>query len=158
MSNTIINCPRTTTTTRYLYGTYEVVEKEFNKAKTKGRIDIRGHFSDDHVHMKFERATKLGRLVIDWMIVEEGEQPKPVYTVYTAIGSFPRYIRLVAINEAKDIILSNESSWATIVGPDGKEMHYRKTEDGSIVRMLNVLGGNPEYEELSKALDALQVL
>ena len=32
MSNTIINCPRTTTTTRYLYGTYEVVEKEFNKA------------------------------------------------------------------------------------------------------------------------------
>ena len=158
MSNTIINCPRTTTTTRYLYGTYEVVEKEFNKAKTKGRIDIRGHFSDDHVHMKFERATKLGRLVIDWLIVEEGEQPKPVYTVYTAIGSFPRYRRLVAVNEAKDIILSNESSWATIVGPDGKEMHYRKTEDGSIVRMLNVLGGNPEYEELSKALDDLQGL
>lgn len=156
MSNIIIN-PSSTTTTRHLFGTYEVIQEELNKAKGQ-IVDIRGHFSNDHVHATFEKTTKYGRLIIDWMIVEEGEQPKPVYTVYTAIGSFPRYSRLVAIDEAKDIILSNESSWATIVGPDGKEMHYRKTEDGSIVRILNVLGGNPEYEELSKALDDLQGL
>lgn len=158
MSNTIINCPSTTTTTRYLYGTYEVIQEEFNKAKKDHSVSIRGHFSDDHVHMTFEKTTKYGRLIIDWTIIEEGELVNPVYTVYTAIGSFPRYRRLVAVNEAKDIIRNGESSWATIVGPDGKEMHYRKTEDGSIVRMLNVLGGNPEYEELSKTLDALQGL
>lgn len=158
MSNTIINCPSTTKTTRYLYGTFEVVEKEFKKAKTKGRIDIHGHFSDDHVHMTFERTTSLGRLVIDWTIIEEGELVNPAYTVYTAIGSFPRYRRLVAVNEAKDIIRNGESTWATIVCPDGKKMHYRKTENGSIVRMFNVLGGNPEYKVISEALDDLQGL
>lgn len=155
MSNTIINCPSTTTITRYLYGTYEVIEKEINKAKAKGLIDIRGHFSDNHVHATFERTTKLGRLVIDWMIVEEGELVNPVYTVYTAAGSFPRYRRLVAVNEAKDIIRNGESSWATIVCPNGYEIHFNLHE-GDVGLML--YGSNPEYKALSKALNDLQGL
>lgn len=143
------------TTTRYLYGTFEVVEKEFKKAKAKGLVDIRGHFSDDHVHMTFERTTSLGRLVIDWAIIEEGELVNPVYTVYTAIGSFPRYRRLVAVNEAKDIIRNGESSWATVVCPNGDEIHFN-LHDGDVGLML--YGSNPEYKELSKALDDLQGL
>ena len=155
MSNTIINCPSTTTTTRYLYGTYEVVEKEINKAKAKGLIDIRGHFSDNHVHATFERTTKLGRLVIDWTIVEEGELVNPVYTVYTAEGSFPRYRRLVAVNEAKEILRNGESTWATIVCPNGYEIHFALRE-GNIE--LVFYGINPEYKVISEALDDLQGL
>lgn len=140
MSNTIINCPSTTTNTRYLYGTFDVVEKEFKKAKAKGLVDIRGHFADDHVHMTFERTTKYGRLVIDWTIIEEGELVNPVYTVYTAIGSFPRCRRLVAVNEAKEILRNGESTWATIVCPNGDEIHFNLHE-GDVGLML--YGSNP---------------
>lgn len=151
--NTIIARPEKATTTRYLVGNQQEV---FHTLKCAKGMKTGGYFDGKHLHATIKKNSKeFGRLVIDWTIIEEDELFNPVYTVYTAIGSFPRYRRLVAVNEAKEIIRNGESSWATVVCPNGYEIHFNMHEGDVGLRLYE---SNPEYKELSKALDALQGL
>lgn len=153
--NTIIARPEKATTTRYLVGNLHEIERAIKSASVHS-LKTGGYFLDGHLHATIEKNSKeFGRLVIDWAFRDDDKEPTPVYTVYSAVGSFPRYRRLVAVNEAKEIIRNGESSWATIVGPNGYEIHFNLHE-GDVGLML--YGSNPEYEELSKVLDGLQWL
>lgn len=151
----VINNPEQTTT-RYLVGDIHEIEHAIKNASVHS-LKTGGYFFDGHLHATIEKNTKeFGRLVIDWAFRDDDQkEPTPVYTVYSAVGSFPRYRRLVAVNEAKDIIRNGESSWATIVCPNGYEIHFNLHE-GDVGLML--YGSNPEYKALSKALDDLQGL
>ena len=151
MSNIIIARPEKATTTRYLVGNQQEV---FHALKCAKGMKTGGYFDGEHLHVTIQKTTKeYGRLVIDYTFNEDFVQP--VYTVYSAVGSWSRYSRLTAVTEAKEILRKGESTWATIVCPNGYEIHFNLHE-GDVGLML--YGSNPEYEELSKALDALQWL
>lgn len=148
--NTIIARPEKATTTRYLVGNQQEV---FHALKCAKGMKTGGYFDGEHLHATIQKTTKeYGRLVIDYTFRENPEDfVQPVYTVYSAVGSWPRYSRLTAVTEAKEILKNMESSWVTLVFPTGEEVHYALI-DGNI----ELLGYNPEYRELSKALDAIQ--
>lgn len=115
-----------------------------------GNIHIRG----------IKKDPELGELQIHYVVKGDGSdklRPTP-WTVYTANGSEEVTSLDEALWSVRGDIHEGLTHWATIVGPDGKEVHYRSNKQRSVLRVLNALGGNPEYKVISQALNDLQGL
>lgn len=160
MTNTIRR-PKLARTVRTIEGTSEEIGPLLSKI-AKGatvKADLCPYTGNIHIR-GIKKDPELGELQIHYIALGEGSDkllPTP-WTVYTANGSEEVTSLDEAIFEVHAEIHNGRTHWATIVGPDGKETHYRSNKLHSVIRVLNALGGNPEYKVISKALDALQGL
>lgn len=160
MSNTIRH-PELARTVRTIVGTSEEIGPMLSKIANGAAVkaDLCRYTGNIHIQ-GIKKDPELGELQVHYIIKGEGSDKLLLtsWTVYTANGTEDVTSLDEAIWGARAEITNGRTHWATIVCPDGKEIHYRSNKLRSVIRVLNALGGNPEYKVISKALDALQGL
>lgn len=161
MTKYIIRHPELARTVRTIVGTPEEILPVISKIEKGAAVkaDLCRYTGNIHIQ-GIKKDPELGELRVHYIIKGEGSEKLllTAWTVYTANGSEEVTSLDEALCNVRADIREGRTHWATIVCPDGKEMHYRSNKLRSVIRVLNALGGNPEYKVISEALDALQGL